>query len=360
MLNQFVKIAVPLVALSLLAFGLVHITSAQKPEIEVEPPSYPPQNPFKKTIAGSGIVEPQSENISIGATLPGVVVEVFVSPDDAGELVSQGDPLFRVDDRHLQAQLIAQEASLAVPKAEMQKQKSLPRPEEIPPARHRVEAAQANLKRATDDYERLNRLASTAAITQSELVDARENKEFAVAELSRAESELQLLLAGAWEPDLAITQANIARIEAQIAQTKTEIERSLVRAPVDGKLLQVNVRPGEFVATPAAKDLLVIGDMRKPRVRVDIDETDIPRFQESGRAQAFLRGGNAKPISLKFLRVEPYVIPKRSLTGANTERVDTRVMQVLYEIEEDAGQVLVGQQLDVFVECEESAIANPR
>ena len=67
-------------------------------------------------------------------------------------------------------------------------------------------------------------------------------------------------------------------------------------------------------------------------------------------AEASLRGDPSRKFPLRFVRVEPYVIPKKSLTGDNTERVDTRVLQVLYAIERTDHPVYVGQQLDVFID----------
>ncbi len=241
---------------------------------------------------------------------------------------------------------------MAVPQAELARLESLPRPEEVPPARHRVDAAQANLERAEDAYRRLERLVRTQAVAEGELIDALQAKQFAAAELERAQAELDLLLAGSWEPDLAVVRANIAQIEAQIAQIETELERSLVRAPVDGVVLQVNIRPGEFVAAPPNKDLIVLGDMRQPHVRVDIDEADIPRFQTGANARGVIRGDANQSVRLTFVRVEPYVIPKRALTGANTERIDTRVLPVIYAVEESSARLFVGQQLDVFIEAD--------
>jgi hypothetical protein len=52
---------------------------------------------------------------------------------------------------------------------------------------------------------------------------------------------------------------------------------------------------------------------------------------------------------LSFVRVEPFVVPKRSLTGENTERVDTRVLQVIYAVESAETTLYVGQQVDVFI-----------
>src|SRR5213079_1836435 len=100
---------------------------------------------------------------------------------------------------------------------------------------------------------------------------------------------------------------------------------------------------------PASQTLLMLGNVHQLRVRVDIDEFDIPRFNPRGAATAVLRGHADKRFPLTFVRVEPYVIPKRSLTGENTERVDTRVLQVIYALKSKERQVYVGQQVDVYV-----------
>ena len=121
---------------------------------------------------------------------------------------------------------------------------------------------------------------------------------------------------------------------------------------VDGEVLQVKVRPGEYAqAGPLATPLMLLGDVSKVHVRVDIDENDAWRFRPGAKAQAFVRGNRDLQAALEFVRVEPYVVPKRSLTGESTERVDTRVLQVLYSFDPRELPVYVGQQMDVFVEA---------
>ena len=145
-------------------------------------------------------------------------------------------------------------------------------------------------------------------------------------QLAQAHAEHKLLLSGAWEPDKVIARAAVAQAKAQVDQTQTEIERAMVRAPVDCNLLQVTVRPGEYVGTAPGQALMVLGDLERLHVRVDIDEHDISRFHapQCRRLRFFVRGDGNREIELTFVRVEPYVIPKKSLTGSNTERVDTR------------------------------------
>jgi multidrug resistance efflux pump len=169
-------------------------------------------------------------------------------------------------------------------------------------------------------------------------------------QLARARADYALLKAGAWEPDKAIARAAVVLARSQLEQTQTELERLKVRASVDGEVLQVNVRPGEYVGTPPGQALVVLGNVHRIHVRVDIDEHDIPDFRPGAPARATLRGKPRQAFPLKFVRVEPYVIPKKSLTGDNTERVDTRVLQVIYALDGREKNVYVGQQLDVFIE----------
>src|SRR5437016_2184158 len=107
------KSLLPLIALGLLVFAVVHVVTAQQPPPHLPPPRQPAVSSFVHSVAGAGIVEAQTENIAIGTALPGVVLEVYVPVDKVGQHVKAGDPLFRVDDRALKAQLKVQEANLA-------------------------------------------------------------------------------------------------------------------------------------------------------------------------------------------------------------------------------------------------------
>ena len=351
------RVGLPLVAIGLLAFGLFHMLLAQPNLPPTAPPAMPPRSPLGPTIAAAGLVEAESENIALGSAHSGVVLEVFVPADKAGTQVKAGDPLFRVDDRQLKSQLAWQQASLSAAAAELARLEAMPRREELPAAEAKVRAAQSNLRLMRDQLERAEQIAARKSIAEQELIQRRLAQENAEAELARAQAELALLQAGAWEPDKQIARAKIARVKAEIDETQVEIERCLVRAPVDGEVLQVNVRPGEFVGTPPGKTLVLLGDFRQPHVRVDIDEHDIPRFHPGAKAKAFVRGDGQQEFSLSFVRVEPYVVPKRSLTGDNTERVDTRVLQVIYAVDSPAAAVYVGQQMDVFIDAAPAATA---
>jgi multidrug efflux pump subunit AcrA (membrane-fusion protein) len=140
--------------------------------------------------------------------------------------------------------------------------------------------------------------------------------------------------------------------ESQVENIKINLDRLTVRAPIDGKVLQLNVRLGQYAALAWREPMIVLGDVDHLHVRVDIDENDLPYFERESEAVATLKGRPQVRFPLTFRYVEPYVIPKQSLTGSNSERVDTRVLQVVYELPDDSPVPLyVGQQMDVYLKA---------
>jgi len=141
-----------------------------------------------------------------------------------------------------------------------------------------------------------------------------------------------------------------ARADLHLAQTQRDearavLERLTVRAPRDGTILQVNVRAGEYAMVNANEPLILLGDIETFQVRADIDEVNAPLVEPGSPAVAYLKGQTEQAIALAFDRIEPYIVPKRSLTGDNRERVDTRVLQVIYQFNKPNFPIYVGQQV---------------
>lgn len=87
-------------------------------------------------------------------------------------------------------------------------------------------------------------------------------------------------------------------------------------------------------------------------MRADVDEQVAHRVRPGAAAVGYVKGDAGHPIALEFVRVEPLIQPKQSLTGLSTERVDTRVLRVVYRFTlrgPATPPVYVGQQLDVFL-----------
>ena len=245
------------------------------------------REPVSNTVAGAGMVEPETENISIGSPLPGIVVEVMVK---VGQHVKAGDPLFRIDDRERKAELKVRQAMLADATAALERLEAMPRPEELPAAEAKVNEAKADWDNWEQQWSRGEKLVTDRAISEEEFLERKQSAMQARERYNRAVADLNLLKAGSWEPDKRVAKSAVERVQSQINQAQTELDRLTVRALVDGEVLQVNVRPGEFVGATAGQALIVLGSVTQLHVRVDIDEYDIPRFIADAPARATLKG----------------------------------------------------------------------
>src|SRR5215831_5184875 len=339
------KILVPLLALAGAGYAVFTVAQGSKPAQVAQPVADPPRPPFNTYIAGSGILEAMDRNVAIGSPLPRLVLEV---PVKVGDEVDAGAELFKLDDRDLKAEAEVRRAALQSARSRLDRLKASPRPEEVPPAEARVAAAEAQLADFRNQVALWESVTDKRAVTVEDL----QRRKFAVqaqeARLAEAKAALALLKAGAWKADIEVAEAEVASAAAQVQQAETEIARLTVRAPTKGVVLQVNVRAGEFAPSGALQTpLMLFGRLDRMNLRVDIDENDAWRFRKNAAAVAFVRGNRELKTELQFERVEPYVVPKRSLTGDSTERVDTRVMQAVYSFPRNALPVYVGQQMDV-------------
>jgi multidrug efflux pump subunit AcrA (membrane-fusion protein) len=162
---------------------------------------------------------------------------------------------------------------------------------------------------------------------------------------------MTLLKAGTWSADLAVARADVDQAAAVVRQDQINIDRLTMRAPLDGIILQSKVRLGQYAQVgPLSEPLMILGAGKGLHVRADVDENDAWRVRPDTLAVARLRGNSRLSFPLEFLRFEPYVIPKKSLTGDVSERIDTRTLQVIYRFKDADPAVFNGQQLDIFID----------
>jgi RND family efflux transporter MFP subunit len=299
---MFRKYILPLVALAGAAFAVFTVVRGDKTPPSAPPVSEAAQSPYHASVAGSGIVEASTENISIGTQIAGIVSKIFV---EIGSNVKAGDPLFKIDDRAQLAELNVRRAAVQVAEAQ------------LADAKYHLTLAEA--------------LAPGTNISEK----AYQTQRFAARK----------------------AEAQLAQARAELESSETNLERLTVRAPVDGQVLQLKVHPGEFapVAATAAGQppLILLGSVTPLHVRVDVDENDAWRVKAGATASGYLRGNKNIKVPLTFVRFEPYVVPKKSLTGDSTERVDTRVLQVIFSFARGDLPIFVGQQMDVFINAPE-------
>ena len=112
----------------------------------------------------------------------------------------------------------------------------------------------------------------------------------AKATYAKAKADLERVLAGTWKEDIEVARAAVQLAQSQVETIKTNLERLTVRAPMDGEVLQLNVRLGQFAALTWKEPMIVLGDIKRLHVRVDIDENDLPYFSKGAEAVATLKG----------------------------------------------------------------------
>jgi len=306
-MKRFILPFIGILAALWAAYSVVRTQPRREP---TDPPASPAMSEFKETVAAVGLIEASTENIWVGTPLGGVVARVFVT---AGQDVRRGEPLFELDTREFRSELAVRQQAVVVARARAQV----------------FEARIADLQRQLDFAEQVK---DKRAISAEEVTRRRSAVETASAELEEVRSE-------------------IPAAESHVQAVQVDLERSIVRAPLAAEVLQVKVRVGEFApAAATANPLILLGRSKPLHVRVDVDEHEAWRVHEGAPAIGHVRGNAGLKAPLQFVRFEPFVLPKRSLTGDSTERVDTRVLQIIYRVERDDMPLFVGQQLDVFID----------
>src|SRR6267378_123103 len=315
------RTVLPIVAAVAAILAMISVARTRPKREPTVPPSAPPTSSFEEVVAGVGLVEANSENIDVSCAVSGMVTQLYVK---AGDRVGQGQKLFSLDDRDLRADQQVKRAALEGAKARLAKLEQEPRAEDIPPAEERVREAQANLADAEVQVRLIESVTDKRAVRDEDVQRRRLAYKAA--------------------------QARLAEVEAQVKMAETNIDRLTMRAPIAGVILQNKVRLGQFAQCgPLSEPLMILGSVTPLHVRVDVDEHDAWRVRGGALAAASPRGNGSIRISLEFVRFEPYVIPKKSLTGDSTERVDTRVLQVIYRVKDQNAPLYVGQQMDVYI-----------
>lgn len=315
---SFSRQILPIIAVIGLALAAIYIFAISPDRETTEPDKQPPKATGELAnsarVAGVGLVEPASEIIDVGSALSGLIVDLRVQP---GDFVEKGQPLFVVDDRAVRARL--QEANAAIGEA-----------------RAAIREAQTAKSTAQQQLALYRNIDDPAAVSQSEVI--------------RAEGE-----ASAASSRLDLARARLTAAQASAGSARTELGRLTVRAPIAGEILAVNIRPGEFVSTQGGSStpFIQMGETRPLHVRIDVDENEAVRLAIGAEATVSPRGAASEQVKAKFVRAEPQVVPKRQLTNSAAERVDVRVLQVIYELP-NSDLFRVGQQVDAFIPAKNS------
>jgi len=303
-------------------------------EVQTETP------PFLTYISGSGIVEPASGNIMISTHFNRTVEKINVSINNQ---VKKGDVLFQLYNQDLKSALKIKKLKYEESLSNLQKLKSLPREEDLTIAQENFYKQQAIFNQAIFEY--CNSI-SRARCKEAKCLHLYRYQQ-AEADFLAAQAEFEKVRAGAWQPELKIAQDIVDQAKADVEAMEAEIEQTTIRSPIDGTILQVKTREGEML--DPGKTAIVLGNINEFNLRVSIDQFNAQRFQPGCPAVAFKQGDTTTEFPLKFIHIEPLMVPKKYLTNELNERVDTQIFEILYRIEKTDAHLFIGEQMDVYI-----------
>ena len=327
------------------------------------PPAYnPAASPYSSAIYAEGIIESaqtSGENINIYPEVAGTVKEILVSE---GQQVKAGQPLLRIDDSIQRATAEQQGSQAEAAAAVLRELKAQPRKENLDVTDAQVVAAEASLKTAQDTLQKDQAAyeIDPRAVSKDALDSAVNAAALAKANLIVAKKQDDLTRAGAWIYDIQNQERQQHALAKAYAASRALLGKYTLRASRDGVVLSINTIVGSYASPQGTYDaytqgpvpVIVLGSPSSSlHVRCYIDEILVPRLRLGSKmiAQMSVRGSDVK-IPLEFVRVQPYVTPKIELSDERLERVDVRVLPVIFKIVNTSnGNLYPGELVDVYI-----------
>jgi HlyD family secretion protein len=334
-------------------FSLPH--RAEKPVFQ------PASNPFDHGIYAQGIIESaqqSGENMNLYFEVPGSVSHIDVHE---GDEVKKGTPLASLDDSIQRPIVEQQQAQAAAALTLLKELQAQPRPETLAVSKAQLESAEASVKLTQAQYDKLKQSQGIqpGSVSKDALDNALNALNVAIANAALARKQYDLTKAGAWSYDIENQEKQYQALSRLANSSMATLSKYTLKAPEDGVVLAVNITSGSFVSTQGTYETYTEGMtpaivMGRPHqtlaVRCYIDEILVHRLPvRSMRAEMSVRGTSQR-IPLEFVRVQPFVSPKIELSNQRAERVDVRVLPVIFQFKSTPDAKLYpGQMVDVYI-----------
>ena len=309
-------------------------------------------------IAGPGRVEPASEDIKIGSELSGRLKAVYVEEADA---IRRGQVLAELENADYRAQVESARANVIAKEATLRKVVNGARRQERDEAWSSVNEAKAVMENANSELRRRQELFSAGVVSREELDRYAREADVAQAKYDAAVQQHALVDDRAREEDRSFAEADLKLAEGQLAEAQARYEKTSIRSPIDGSVLRKHHRSGESVSNSSTvpDPILTIGDRKTLRVRVDVDETDVSKVNVGQKAYVTADAFGKQKFWGHVVRVGQQLGPKNVRTDEPTEKVDTKILETLVEL--DPGSHLPdGLRVDAFILPDSGEVASNR
>lgn len=341
----YIILGITLFCLLLIFFSLI-----REKESGAKPPDYVnfPVAPFKTYITGLGVVEGGGGNVKLGAATDRIVDSILVR---TGQKVDKNQVLIALQNDDLKAELKIQKLAETTAQVNLDKLKNLPRKEDLVTAQAAVNNSELELEQAKKQYQMVEGLEKTRALSLEEINRRYFNYKAAELKLAQSEAEADKVKKGTWEPDLEAGKLQVLQARANVQKIEAELEKTLIRSPIAGTVVEIKTHTGEYPSYPVA----IVGDIHDLEVKVSINQFDSHSFNPASKAVAFVQGNPKEEVELEFVKLIPYLQNKQNLSNDVKEVVDTKVLQVVYRIKNKNSGLYIGQPMDVYIETEHAS-----
>ncbi len=303
------------------------------------------QAPSTPLVAAAGRVEPVNEEIRTGSQMDGKLSQVLA---DEGQTVSRGQVLAVLDNGDYAARVQLAKAALHEHEAELERLRNGARVEEKREAEANLREAEAQLATASTERDRRLPLLERGAVSHSEYDLTARDTETASARVAALKQRLLVARDQSRPEDVDRAVAEVARARAAITEAEALYEKTFIRAPIDGRILRRYHRAGESVSGKGDTPVFALGDLRRLRVRVDVDESDVARVYVGQTGYVTAAAYGDRRFKGRVVRVGQALGRKNVHTDEPAERVDRKILETLVEL--DAGQTLpVGLRVDAYL-----------
>ncbi|PYX46342.1 MAG: secretion protein HlyD [Acidobacteria bacterium] len=297
----------------------VILISARSRAAAMESARRQPQVDQPQTISGPGLVEPLSEDIKLGSELSGKLKAVYV---EEGDHVTSGQLLAELQNDDYRAQIGSAEAQVIAKEATLRKVVNGARAQERSEAMSSARAAEAVMNNARAEMERRQKLFDAGVISREENERYARECDVARAKYEEAAQRHSLVDDRAREEDQAFAEADLRLARASLEEARARYAKTLLKSPIDGTVLRKHHRNG--------------------------DETEIGKVQVGQRAYVTADAFAGHKFWGRVVRVGEQLGRKNVRTDEPTERVDTKILETLVELDKGA-QLPVGLRMDAFI-----------
>ena len=371
-------IILSVIVFGLIAFSLGYFLWFRPAQIErkvlAEKQVVEQKDAAQKVVVAPGVVEAISEEIEVGTEIPGKLKRVLV---EEGEQVLKGQTIAVLENSDFQAQISTakaqietlrrqketSEARVSESKAERARIFNGSRPEERREALQNYEQTLPNVEQAKREVERREKLYASGDVSREESERAKRDLDALQKQSNATREKYNVVNADARRDDLqkadaaillAENQMNeydamIREAEARVRTAQANLEKTIIRAPISGVILRKRLKDGESVSPENQTGIISLADVSAIRVRVDLDERDVAKVRANQTAYVTADAFGERKFQGKVVRIGQILGRKNFRTERPTEKVDTKILEVLIELAPDQ-KLPLGLRVDSFIE----------